>query len=347
MKKYFIILAAAAMAVCSCAKNSVAVDPDEIFDGTEKYAITFGSNLRNISTKSIGSVDAWQNGMDLYVYGVERNENVLDLQNGILINNVKATVNAGAIEVFDPQHTSGNIPFYYDYTKKYDFFGYYVDDAADPSTATPTSLQVHINGTQDILLASASRTEAVSGTTIDPNKLFSAYSVRKGITPNLKFQHMLSRLKFVVINGNGAAAEQLPELRIDTLCVTSPAYATLCPVGDQSLTVNSNSVPEKFYLMNGTQEIAPYLVIGSGQIGESIMVMPGQEEYELMFRLVQAGNPVKVEQTEIIKIPGGAVAGKSYTVNLTVYNLQTVAITIELTPWDSATDPIDIGADED
>lgn len=359
MKKYFIIAAAALMAFTACNKSvAPTVDPDEIFDGTEKYAISFGTNVVSVQSpavKGIGSVEAWDPSQTLYIYGVKRNGSALDLAEGIQIDNYAAaapTGAAGAIAVYE--YPAEQIPYYYDYTAKYDFFGYYVDDAtvgAISKTSTSITLPITINGTQDVMLAKASREGFINPSTsqpIEPDKLFSAYGVRKGVQPNLKFEHQLTRLVFNVINGNGIGAEAEPTLFLESLAVTSPSTATLGIIGADPLTVNATPKANMALTNAGGAAFTQLGIVGTKPAGGCIMVMPGQKEYPLTFTLSQTGKPIAVEQTEVIKLANNAAfeAGKSYTVNLTIYGLEQIEISVALTAWENG-EVINIGEDED
>ena len=362
MKKYFIIAAAALMAAVACDKNvapaSDFVDPDEIFDGTEKYPILFNSNVvavKSPATKGAGSIEAWDATQKLYIYGIERVNGVLDLTDGILIDNQSADSPAadsedGAIVVYDPAYPDEDIPFYYDYTAKYDFFGYYVDDAVVGEIVNDGAIisrSIEIDGTQDIMLAKASRENNLG---IDPEKLFSAYGVRKGIQPSLKFEHQLTRLVFNVINGNGVEAEAVPELFLDSLYVESPYIANLNIVGSEMpLDINTDDTANLYLTDPNGAEFTQIGIVGTKTAGAGILVMPGQAEYPLTFVLSQNGNPIQVTQTETVKLASGAnfEAGKSYKVNLTIYGLEKVQISVSLTAWDTNTEDIDLGADED
>lgn len=354
MKKLFIIAASALVAFSACNKNVAPVaqiDPDEIFDGTEKYPIIFGTNVVDTkapATKGVGPVEAWTSDHKLHIYGVQRVNGVLDLSDeGILIDNlvIDAPTDTEPTVVYQPGTTE---PYYYDYTAKYDFFGYYIDDAVPGDIANSGSaitLPITIDGTQDVMLAKASRegwTVQNTDTPVDPDKLFSAYGVRKGVNPNLVFEHQLTRLKFNIINGNGVAAEAEPTLFLESLSVTSPNRGTLGIIGAENLVVNTQS--------SASLALSPFAstgVVGTKPIG-SILVMPGQTAYPLAFQLKQTGKELPVNQTETITLTGNTAfeAGKSYTVNLTIYGLEQIKITVALTPWVDG-EVIDLGQDQD
>ena len=124
-------------------------------------------------------------------------------------------------------------PFYYSGSNIYKFFGYYVDDAAvnadftalDPADSDPVPVIVtegtadpaitaatlendgvyipfQINGSQDIMIAKAERKTDVGTSGVDSTRCYSAYAARRGIQPNLVFQHQLSRFTFEIKSGS-------------------------------------------------------------------------------------------------------------------------------------------------
>lgn len=373
MKKYFFFAVAALAALASCSKSPApeTTDPDEVFDGSEKYPITFSSNVvsTKVSVKGGGSVDVWDAAQTLYVYGVKRDaEGLLNLADGIQIDNIAAAapdgVTQGAIEVYDPARSTETekVPFYYDNSGRYDFFGYYVDDAFIEGRELPEldveagtiTLPVKIDGTQDVMLAYADRAAAVEGTSIDPSRLFSAYGVRKGIVPNLKFDHQLSRFIFKVKKGTiKTEGEEEPQVQpgvlyINSLAVDSYADGVLTIVGgNRGLAVAENADSLFFDLTNRGVAIEQTLVTGDvTTLGESVMVMPGREKYNIKF-VLENEQGISQESDDSFIINGNALAGKSYVITLTVYNLEKIEINVDLTPWDEDTEPINIGEDED
>lgn len=371
MKKYFFLAAAALVALAACSKSPLAetVDPDEIFTGSEMYPITFASNV--VSTKAQvkggGSVAAWNDSQTLYVYGIKRDEvaDTLYWKDGIQIDNVAAAAPAsgteGAINVYDPAFPGENRPFYYDNSGRYDFFGYYVDDAFVAGQEIPElnsgtiTLPIQIDGTQDVMLAYADRDSAVKNTPYSASKMFSAYGVRKGIIPNLKFEHQLSRFIFQVKKGT-VPVEGEPEpivqpgvLYINSLSVDSYADAMMTIVGEnRGLAVADDAELSYFPLTDRGTPFEQTLVEGTAKVlGESVLVMPGRDTYNLKFVLENEAGVQQETDNMSFKIAGGALAGKSYTITLTVYNLETIQINVSLVDWDEDTDPINIGEDED
>lgn len=422
MKKYLIATLAIVMAMTACRRTmyneEVPPQATSTTDAAETgapQAITLTSYLTpNIETKSLGALDHWLKGnQELYIYGIPRvipqGEQVavatanLDFEN-ILINNVKAkfptdftdaTITNQKIDVI----RTGDEPYYYDESKRYEFFGYYVDDAvANPqpalnnqaaAQATAITLPITINGAQDVMLATAHKEadlEYYHMESVNPDRLYSAYSSRKGIRPNLKFEHMLSRFNVYVKSGDDATVTN--KMHITTLSFETKTSGVL-------YIANKDQENVKPYLdVTGTE--LSYLGIWNGDNGAStkqldrtiqddnkkytydptngwtkagtIMVMPGlipatagengYGEYKIKVGIKQDGataqeeylsdyainfadllnpweDPKEVDPQEdpTFQKDRSAQPGHQYDVNIVVYGLQEIVITVSMSEW--------------
>ena len=91
----------------------------------------------------------------------------------------------------------------------YDFWGYRLDNSETPTAGTPvfngyddaTATQItvpfEINGTQDIMVATTTPSDAAYADA-NPANIYSAKSARNGVVPNLSFKHLLTSLTFKV-----------------------------------------------------------------------------------------------------------------------------------------------------
>lgn len=120
---------------------------------------------------------------------------------------------------------------YYPVSGNYDFWGYRVDDAVtlvdngagvmvpDVKTvdntdnevaadqATKRVVAIKINGSQDIMAGKATPSAAEVDNLGDyTENFYSAYAARKGVQPNITFNHLLTRFTFEVRAGSPAAA---------------------------------------------------------------------------------------------------------------------------------------------
>lgn len=85
----------------------------------------------------------------------------------------------------------------------------YVDDtnaevAADAATASKVVVPIDIDGSQDIMVAIADTATALTQlqnkvATATMDRIYTAYSARRAVNPQLSFQHLLTRLSFRVI----------------------------------------------------------------------------------------------------------------------------------------------------
>lgn len=120
---------------------------------------------------------------------------------------------------------------YYPTTGQFDFWGYRLDDAVrldtiagvDRKDSTRAVLPFRIDGSQDVMVAKA---EADTSTTVG-KRAFSAYSARNNVQPNLKFQHLLTRLSFKIIAGNNEAMDTVTGIFVDSISIESKTTGKL------------------------------------------------------------------------------------------------------------------------
>lgn len=100
----------------------------------------------------------------------------------------------------------------------YDFFGYYADDArtGEPTVESMAGSNVcyipfAINGSQDLMTAKAALTpdDQKKLEAADYNKAYSSYTARKNVQPNMKFEHLLTRLVFKIKGSGNAKPEEV------------------------------------------------------------------------------------------------------------------------------------------
>ncbi len=107
-------------------------------------------------------------------------------------NSAVATPDASAFNYYP---TSGN----------FDFWGYRLDDAkVGEAKVNGDSLYVEfaLNGSQDVMVAKPKLENADTLKMGEhPERIFSAFAARRGVQPNLEFNHVLSRLTFTLQAG--------------------------------------------------------------------------------------------------------------------------------------------------
>lgn len=377
MKNTFLYLFLAALVLLSgsgCRKN----DRISPVDDSVRMPVLFGSQLLSaVSTRGAGALAEWDGTQNLYVYGLRRVDGKYviptgpdpyaeDDENAYLIRNVRATSPSSGVTGSIQVYRTGMEYFYYRESTYYDFYGYYVDNAAGlapapTETASTITLDVTIDGSQDVMLAHTDRAAdaAAAITPVDLDRVYGAYAARRNVRPKLIFDHMLSRFNFKLKAGNEATAANVT---VESLKVYSKSKGTLVIASN----VDSDPrgiVPDK------TQAPVAMTVVGAvgaiteagAAFGNPIVLMPGADTYEVELIIKQAGytlNDGKVTQKMTIdfskikpSVPGGstdvlAVSGHQYDVSIVVYGLEKVEINVTMPSWDGDHGWFEIDPDE-
>ena len=410
MKKYFVLLSAM-LVMAACAKgpqgNGTAVPEEE---SSAPVPVQLQANLPAVTpvTKSaIGALDNWHADQELYVYCIAReglNSNAsanapLDLPDPgndkpgtILIDNVRALFPDGTFNPATPgtpqlvnvYRVMNTEPYYYNEDRRYEFFGYYVDDAASVAPTVGTndiSLAVKIDGSQDLMLAKTDK-DVDNVTDLNPNRLYSAYSARHGVTPNLVFKHLLSRFNVYVKSGDATVTDAIT---ITSFTIKSKTDGTIFiaykdhPAEENAEHPNLTvSTDENNYahlpIWNGAngaatkrlsldaenkyqfEDLADTWPNRDNPLG-TIMVMPYETEYEIHVGLKQTGYTAENEtittytvkfadllspdqdpkgtagRPEITELDSKAMPGHQYDLNVVVYGLQEIKVTVSLQEW--------------
>lgn len=383
MKKVSIwTMSVAVLMLVSCSKSTDADQPDpEPNPVDERVPIQLGTGkilTADVLSRGIGSVgdleatNSW-NGETLYIYGITDKDVAL-------IDNQQAT--APTITV---PNTTGSIAwtsggdFYYNSSEVYNFYGYHIDNAATGGAVpVPTKNEVGaytvdfvINGTQDLMVASTNKTEDILASskatelTGKEANLYSAWSARRDVTPNLVFKHLLSRLNFKILAGNADAAALANKVHISKIEVYSRSTGTLIivPKGeaedkDQGIK-NMQAIPADgaapFLVMQKPtdvaikelEELVPVAAADATNatpVGVGMLVYP-EDSYDITITTSQVIDPDPNPKRETITwkiIPeikppaseqGPFVSGAAYNITIKVYALEKIEINSTLTPW--------------
>ena len=380
-------------------------------DDQEKLQIGV-SLVADKPVKGLGPLDCWDARQDVYVYGIARdgkkeNTNLtdLDFSNAFFIDNVRINAVPSSGEDASLPHEvdvirKGTERYYYGEDRRYEFFGYYVDDAVlsrnDAGVPRPAvgseriEIPIIIDGSQDILAATTDKA-ADNTKMLPPGRLYSAYSARKGIIPNLVFQHQLSRFNIYVKRGDRfdathdiSLADSLTLTRIQVLSNTAATLVVANRVcNDENgqslgngLDVNTFSSEKWLSIKCGQDlhDLSPADNIHPAQawtehsfVG-TVMVIPGKDIYHFRLGLDQKGytdyprygidgrelydieTEFDVDFARLLSMDQDpkysgqdlstssgldklAMAGHQYDVNIIVYGLQEVRVTVSMTPW--------------
>ena len=200
-------------------------------DGLQQIKIGMGvqANVATRGTGTVGAVGAENNkwaGQAVNVYML--NKGTLDLAKfgeDPIYNNTVLTTPDGNVSGIATELVNGVAQYkYYPTTKTaFDFWGYRLDDANDTTatdkegSATAAAIENNkfvpyisgdslligfkIDGTQDIMAGKAVPTDEEITKCGGADNIYSAFAARRDVQPNIKFEHLLSRLNFQVLDG--------------------------------------------------------------------------------------------------------------------------------------------------
>lgn len=406
MKKMFFFALAAAGMLTACSNDDTLGGNGE--QNVSEQQIRLGVASSKVQTRGTGTVggmtdteNVWA-GQTLWVYMLQKGSMDLAYYKSPAVG----TTAAAETEVFNNKKfkapntadntksglatTADGTIAYYPVSDNYDFWGYRVDDAAvggDPvvktvddtgaeveaNVATKRVVDIKIDGSQDIMagkaVPSADEVTKLGGYA---EYFYSAYAARKGVQPNITFNHLLTRFTFEVRAGSKATAG-LPAggnteaVKVTGVSVNSKTTGTLTVAytgatkeAADLLTFTGDASPLKLQQRSATAvdnndplvALEPVSLTWTDEnaamgdvlkIGEALLVAPGETEYPLTIALSQdvlqkvgeAKVTMPLEQKATIKMDGAKKfePGKSYKVTITVYGLEDIRVTATLVPW--------------
>lgn len=406
MKKMFFFALAAAGMLTACSNDDTLGGNGEY--NVSEQQIRLGVASSKVQTRGTGTVggmtdaeNVWA-GQTLWVYMLQKGSMDLAYYKSPAVG----TTAAAETEVFNNKKfkapntadntksglatTADGTIAYYPVSDNYDFWGYRVDDAAvggDPvvktvddtgaeveaNVATKRVVDIKIDGSQDIMagkaVPSADEVTKLGGYA---ENFYSAYAARKGVQPNITFNHLLTRFTFEVRAGSKATAG-LPAggnteaVKVTGVSVNSKTTGTLTVAytgatkeAADLLTFTGDASPLKLQQRSATAvdnndplvALEPVSLTWTDEnaamgdvlkIGEALLVAPGETEYPLTIALSQdvlqkvgeAKVTMPLEQKATIKMDGAKKfePGKSYKVTITVYGLEDIRVTATLVPW--------------
>ena len=412
---FFFALAAAGM-LTACSNEDTLGGNENVSEQQIRLGVA-SSKVQTRGTGTVGGMTDTENvwaGQTLWVYMLQKGSMDLAYYKSPAVG----TTAAAETKVFDNKEfkapntadntksglatTADGTIAYYPVSGNYDFWGYRVDDAVtgtpDVKTvndngdevaadqATKRVVAIEIDGSQDIMAGKAvPSTDEVTKLGGYAENFYSAYAARKGVQPNITFNHLLTRFTFEVRAGSKATAGLPAGGNTDAVKVTgvsvgskttgtlTVAYTGETKKAEDLLTFTGDASPLKLMQRDAAaaDNNAPLVAlqpvsltwtddaatIGDVlKIGEALLVAPGETEYPLTIALsqdvLQTVGATKVtmplEQKATIKMEGGKKfePGKSYKVTITVYGLEDIRVTATLVPWADG-GSIDIDDDRD
>lgn len=260
MKKLFLMGAVASLGLlASCSSDDDLSTGGNGKDGLQKIKIGMGVQA-NVATRGTGTVGAvgekgntWaKQTVNVYML----NKGTLDLAkfgtDPIYENAVLTTPDGNASGIATEFDGDGTTPLYKYYpTDKnaFDFWGYRLDDANyttatdQDGSATAAAIKNNkfvpytsgdslligfkIDGTQDIMAGKAVPTEEEIEKCGGETNIYSAYAARRDVQPNIKFEHLLSRLNFQVLAGAESTTDANTGVKVTGITVKSKATGKL------------------------------------------------------------------------------------------------------------------------
>ena len=258
MKKLFLMGAVASLGLlASCSSDDDLSTGGNGKDGLQQIKIGMGvqANVATRGTGTVGAVGAENNkwaGQAVNVYML--NKGTLDVakfgEESIYENTVLTTPDGNASGIATEFDTDGTTPLYkyYPTTKTaFDFWGYRLDDAnitaAEDKEGSENAAAIknnrfvpyisgdslligfNIDGTQDIMAGKAVPKEEEITKCGGKDNIYSAFAARRDVQPNIKFEHLLSRLNFQVLDGKKTETTD-PDKAVQVTGITVKSKAT-------------------------------------------------------------------------------------------------------------------------
>ncbi len=351
MKKMFFFALAAAGMLTACSNDDTLGGNGE--QNVSEQQIRLGVASSKVQTRGTGTVggmtdteNKWagqtlwvymlqKGSMDLAYYKTPADAAAAAVGTAVFDNKEFKAPNAAASTVSGLATTADGAIAYYPVSGNYDFWGYRVDDAvagtpdvklvddtdnevATADQATKRVVDIKIDGSQDIMAGKATpSTDEVTKLGNYADNFYSAYAARKGVQPNITFNHLLTRFTFEVRAGSkataGAGASGNTEaVRVQGISVESltdgkltVAYKGETKEAADLLTFTGNASPLKLQQRDAgaadnndplvaLKEVAltwpadANATVGDVlPVGEALLVAPGQTEYPLTIALAQ------------------------------------------------------------
>lgn len=346
---FFFALAAAGM-LTACSNDDTLGGNGE--QNVSEQQIRLGVASSKVQTRGTGTVggmtdaeNVWagqtlwvymlqKGSMDLAYYKTPADAAAAAVGTAVFDNKEFKAPNTAASTVSGLPTTADGAIAYYPVSGNYDFWGYRVDDAVagtpdvklvddtdtevEANAATKRVVAIKINGSQDIMAGKATpSTDEVAKLGNYADNFYSAYAARKGVQPNITFNHLLTRFTFEVRAGSkataGAGASGNTEaVRVQGISVESltdgkltVAYTGPTKEAADLLTFTGAASPLKLQQRSTTaadnndplvalEEVAltwpadANATVGDVlPVGEALLVAPGQTEYPLTIALAQ------------------------------------------------------------
>ena len=363
MKKVLLSMMTAAIFFASCSNDDTAVpENNNVTNNNQEELVAIklgaGSIASTTVVESKAAVEEW-NANQIGVFALDRNNSwdttIEENDRPVLLNNELGTVGPDAegeteqIEVVWTNATN-NILYYPRYsTRTYSFYAYH-PYVSDENVTINNGNSIMVTGTftgqEDIMVGNA-----ICKSDLGYNAKYFRDIEKEGNeeTPDIKFNHLTTRLKIKVAAGHKYNPETCT---INTLKMDIPTGYTL-----RVASTDLAQYPQEIRSWNAeTTELqfGENIALTAGEddsyatsdVVADILTKPGAESYELILTLPGINEPiiapVSYPATEEEGASNVFEAGKAYTITLTINGPQEIKVTASLTPWDEETPEIGV-----
>lgn len=353
MKKNLFFALAALVTLASCNKQGVEVTVPQDDDTTPvAMGFTTLNTTVDVKTKAIITEETLPTGSDVYVYGKVKNvySNAGSLTAGTfdLVGTDKAgaaaKANGNAIELTETKYYADNV--------SYDFYAYYLGGATAGTIEEEGIIPVTIDGTQDIMAAYAQSTDdkATGELAGRADLLYSTWSARREITPNLNFNHLLSAITLQVAKGEGVE----DAITVKSIEVTAPTTGTVNVIVPTDVAVDANNPTAQnavagaedgtFVVPNANYTYTEAALTGTATKIGSLLLFPNETEYPVTIKYTQGDSAEEKTSSVIVtaKVTGNDdvtsfLPGVHYTVDIKIYGQSQIEFTTSITSWSEIT----------
>lgn len=260
---------------------------------------------------------------------------------------------------------SKNNVFYHNNNLPYDFFGYYIDDIDVTENDVlrnkeSIQLKVKIDGTQDLMSARAGLTdEQINRKDFSDEEkanikdwYYSFYTAQRNVQPVMIFKHHLSRFIFQMY----PVTEEANRVSIDEIRIKSKQTGLFTVVssaiGNMGVDFSADQPYEDLFLTESKGEpLSPGVYHTDYQgdfseslyerpfvrVGESIMLPPGEMEYQCTVLLKETRNGKEYAYESPVTLTNGNEVFKSgtqYIVKLGIWGLRDIDVNVTPEPWE-------------
>ncbi len=388
MKKGFILMLSAVALLTACSSN------DELSSlvnggGTSNSGvpILIGTSVTSAKeTRGAGTVggiadnaNVWS-GQKVYVYMANKGTSILaadSTDKKPIYENAALTTPSNSV-TGEAARTDGTI-CYYPAKGIFDFWGYYIDNAATGPTVTDNKndsifIPFKIDGSQDLMTAKAApSTKDLSNTTAD--SCYSAHAARRYVQPNLTFKHQLTRLTFSISANSAKEADTNTGVNVDSIKVLTKRSGKLVIIPtdkkmsegyivyDENQNLDSVTLKDRTSknLTDNLTKLASTKPdpTGSKTLGEALLVAPADSMTFVIFCSQNVQTSTSSTDLSLKSFAYSAKVagpkdnsgtslpfekGKSYNVNIKIYGLEQIKINTTL---EALKDGGSISIDED